>query len=43
MQERVKLPSNARLVVLSNSGHMGFIEEEEESVKSLSDFIRSLS
>jgi pimeloyl-ACP methyl ester carboxylesterase len=43
MQKRVRLPSNGRLVVLSNSGHMGFIEEEEKSVKSLTDFIRSLS
>jgi pimeloyl-ACP methyl ester carboxylesterase len=43
MQKRVKLPANARLIVLSSSGHMGFIEEEEESVKSLSNFIRSLS
>ena len=29
IQKRVKLPSNARVVVLEKSGHMGFIEEED--------------
>jgi pimeloyl-ACP methyl ester carboxylesterase len=43
MQKRIKLPDNARLVVLSNSGHMGFIEEEEAAVRSISDFLHSLS
>jgi pimeloyl-ACP methyl ester carboxylesterase len=42
IQTRVKLPSNAKLVILQNSGHMGFIEEEELSVKILSDFITSI-
>lgn len=41
MQKRVSLPANARLVVLEKSGHMGFIEEEELSLKILSDFIYS--
>jgi pimeloyl-ACP methyl ester carboxylesterase len=39
----VKLPSNARLVVLENSGHLGFIEEESESLRILSGFIRDLN
>jgi pimeloyl-ACP methyl ester carboxylesterase len=43
MQLRVKMPANARLVVLKNSGHMGFIEEEDLSIKILSDFVGSLS
>ena len=42
IQARVRLPSNARLVVLRNSGHMGFIEEEELSLKILSDFVTSI-
>jgi pimeloyl-ACP methyl ester carboxylesterase len=42
MQKRVNLPPNARLVVLSKSGHMGFIEEENLSIKVLSEFINSL-
>jgi len=42
IRTRVKLPSNAMIVVLENSGHMGFIEEEELSVKILTDFIRDI-
>jgi pimeloyl-ACP methyl ester carboxylesterase len=42
IQAKVNLPSNARVVVLSNSGHMGFIEEEELSVKIIRDFVNSL-
>jgi pimeloyl-ACP methyl ester carboxylesterase len=39
VQSKVTLPKNAELVVLKNSGHMGFIEEEELSVKVITDFI----
>jgi pimeloyl-ACP methyl ester carboxylesterase len=39
IQARVRLPSNATVVVLSESGHMGFVEEEERSVKIVSEFI----
>jgi pimeloyl-ACP methyl ester carboxylesterase len=39
IQTQVKLPPNARVVVLNNSGHLGFIEEEELSVKVVSNFI----
>lgn len=42
MQQRVVLPSNARVVVLKNSGHLGFIEEQNLSLEILSDFIASL-
>lgn len=42
MQTRVKLPSNARVIVFQNSGHMGFIEEEELAVKVMGNFISSL-
>jgi pimeloyl-ACP methyl ester carboxylesterase len=42
IQSRVKLPSNARVVVLKESGHMGFIEEEELSVKAVSEFVMKL-
>jgi pimeloyl-ACP methyl ester carboxylesterase len=42
IQKRVNLPHNARLVVLSNSGHMGFIEEENLSIKVLNEFISNL-
>lgn len=34
----IKLPPNAELAVLENSGHIGFIEEEDRSLKILSDF-----
>ena len=42
MQQKVKLPVNARVVVLNNSGHMGFIEEEEESLKVVTDFVNTI-
>lgn len=41
IQSRVNLPSNAKVVILKNSGHIGFIEEEDLSVKIVSDFISS--
>ena len=39
IQTKVKLPSNVRVVVLTDSGHMGFVEEEELSVKIISEFM----
>ncbi|HOS73117.1 MAG TPA: hypothetical protein PLZ75_11800, partial [Bacteroidales bacterium] len=39
IQTRVKLPPNAEVFVLENSGHMGFIEEEAEALKKLSEFV----
>jgi len=41
IQSRVNLPSNAKVVILKNSGHLGFIEEEDLSVTIVSDFIFS--
>jgi len=43
IQSKVKLPENAKIVVLINSGHLGFVEEEELSVKILSEFVRKVS
>jgi pimeloyl-ACP methyl ester carboxylesterase len=43
IQTKVKLPSNAYIVVLQNSGHIGFIEEEDLSVKIISDFVSRLA
>jgi pimeloyl-ACP methyl ester carboxylesterase len=42
IRERVRLPLNAEVAILKNSGHLGFIEEEEESVKILESFIEKL-
>lgn len=42
IQAKVKLPSNARVVVLANSGHMGFIEEEERSLEVIKEFVNSV-
>jgi pimeloyl-ACP methyl ester carboxylesterase len=39
MKEKVRLPVNAELLVLVNSGHLGFIEEKEKSAEALTDFI----
>jgi pimeloyl-ACP methyl ester carboxylesterase len=38
----VKLPDNARVVILDKSGHMGFIEEEEKSLKVVTGFIEKI-
>lgn len=43
IQTKVKLPSNAEVAILENSGHLGFIEEEDLSVKMLGDFIRTVA
>lgn len=42
-QTKVRLPGNAELVILKNTGHMGFIEEEEISLIVVKDFIKRLS
>jgi pimeloyl-ACP methyl ester carboxylesterase len=42
IRTRVRLPANAEVVVLKNSGHMGFIEEEEQSIKILDEFASRL-
>jgi pimeloyl-ACP methyl ester carboxylesterase len=39
---RVKLPTNAQLAILKNSGHMGFVEEEKESLEIINSFIKRL-
>ena len=38
VRSAIRLPSNAELAVLENSGHIGFIEEEDKSLRILSDF-----
>lgn len=42
MLEKVKLPPNAKALILENSGHMGFVEEEDLSVNAVRDFINNL-
>ncbi len=43
VRAKVKLPSNAQVIVLKQSGHLGFIEEEKLSLKILTGFVRSLA
>jgi len=43
VQERVVLPPNAEVVVLNESGHIGFIEEPELSEEHLSRFVEMLN
>ncbi len=38
-KSKVRLPKNAELVVLKNSGHLGFIEEEKKSLEILINFV----
>jgi pimeloyl-ACP methyl ester carboxylesterase len=40
IQQKIKLPPNAQVVILKNSGHMGFIEEEELSLEVIIQFSR---
>ena len=42
VQTKIKVPSNAKVVVLENSGHLGFIEEEDKSVEIMSSFVEGL-
>ncbi len=39
----VRLPAGSKAEILENSGHLGFIEEEDRSVRILSDFIEGLN
>jgi hypothetical protein len=36
------LPPDAKVLVLRNSGHMGFIEEEDKSAEVITEFIENL-
>ena len=38
----VKLPSSARVIILENSGHLGFIEEKELSIRLITEFAATL-
>lgn len=39
--EKVNLPSSSDLVILKNSGHLGFIEEEKASLNVIMEFIET--
>jgi pimeloyl-ACP methyl ester carboxylesterase len=43
IQTKVNLPSNARTVILKNSGHVGFIEEEDNSLNAITEFIQNIT
>jgi len=36
---KVNLPSNAKVVILNNSGHIGFIEEEDKAIDVIIEFV----
>ena len=42
IQTKVNLPTNARVVVLEKSGHLGFIEEEDKSAEMIIGFVKKL-
>lgn len=42
IQSEVRLPGNGKVLVLRESGHLGFIEEESKSVKVITDFVEGL-
>lgn len=39
IQKQVYLPDNAKIVILANSGHMGFVEEEELTIRTIKEFV----
>ena len=39
IQKQVNLPDNAKIVILANSGHMGFVEEEEFTIRTIREFV----
>jgi pimeloyl-ACP methyl ester carboxylesterase len=39
IQSKVNLPSNAKVVIFNNSGHMGFVEEEDKAVDVITEFV----
>jgi pimeloyl-ACP methyl ester carboxylesterase len=43
IQKQVNLPSNAKTVILKKSGHMGFVEEEENSLNAITEFVNKIS
>ena len=43
IQTKIRLPGNAEVCILKNSGHMGFIEEEEVSLEVLKVFVEKSS
>ena len=40
--DSIKLPSNAELVTLTDSGHLGFVEEKVKSQKAISEFFQKV-
>jgi pimeloyl-ACP methyl ester carboxylesterase len=42
IQKKINMPVNAEVVVLENSGHLGFIEEEERTVEVITEFIEKI-
>lgn len=43
IQQKVHLPENADVVVLKNSGHLGFIEEEALAAEIVAEFVEKLN
>jgi len=43
IQSKVGIPPNSRVVVLQSSGHMGFIEEEDLSLKIITEFVKKIT
>jgi pimeloyl-ACP methyl ester carboxylesterase len=42
IQSKVTLPENSEVVILENSGHIGFIEEEDRSAEVIISFVENL-
>jgi pimeloyl-ACP methyl ester carboxylesterase len=42
IQKKVILPAGAKVIILENSGHMGFVEEEGRTIKIITEFVEKL-
>jgi pimeloyl-ACP methyl ester carboxylesterase len=42
IQKKVNLPANCRIEILENSGHLGFVEEEDRSLEIITGFVNNL-
>jgi pimeloyl-ACP methyl ester carboxylesterase len=43
IRKKVSLPANAEVILMKKSGHLGFIEEEDFSVKVITEFMEKLN
>jgi pimeloyl-ACP methyl ester carboxylesterase len=43
IQKKVNLPANAEVAILEKSGHLGFVEEEDQTVVIITRFVKKIA